>query len=323
MTAYPSYTVAIRTLGKAGEKYETLIRSLKAQTLAPEQINVYIPDGYPRPSQVADEIYLSAPKGMVSQRALPYEEITTGYILFCDDDVYLPPDAVKKLFDALLQGNADCIAPNVFPNHEWSLKEKITVALLYGTYPSILSKYAFRIRKSSYYNYALHPRPVMPTQSFAGPCFLIRKEAFRQVHYEDERWIDPFSYANGDDQLLAYKLYLNGFRTLEHFDSGIVHLDARSGRIRDERKNHYNNCILRYVIWYRTIFQPSRTKWGKIHACLCFYAQWCKLFLLALVSWVLRKSTFKVKDSVTSLKEARRFVRSEEFSRIPVWTKKI
>ena len=43
------YTAVIRTLGTAGEKYQTLLNSLVAQTIQPSAILVYIAEGYPLP----------------------------------------------------------------------------------------------------------------------------------------------------------------------------------------------------------------------------------------------------------------------------------
>lgn len=45
------YTAVIRTLGKAGVKYQTLLDSLCAQTIQPEAIIVYLADGYPIPKE--------------------------------------------------------------------------------------------------------------------------------------------------------------------------------------------------------------------------------------------------------------------------------
>ena len=45
------YTAVIRTLGKAGEKYQTLLDSLVSQTIPPKAIIVYIAEGYPVPAE--------------------------------------------------------------------------------------------------------------------------------------------------------------------------------------------------------------------------------------------------------------------------------
>lgn len=77
------YAVVIRTLGTAGEKYQTLLDSLNRQTIQPLKIFVYIADGYAIPKEtIGKEQYIYVKKGMVAQRALYYDEVDTEYILF-------------------------------------------------------------------------------------------------------------------------------------------------------------------------------------------------------------------------------------------------
>ena len=58
---------------------------------------MYIAEGYQLPNEtIGQENYVFVQKGMVAQRALSYDEISTEYILFLDDDLYLPEDAVEK-----------------------------------------------------------------------------------------------------------------------------------------------------------------------------------------------------------------------------------
>ena len=113
------YTAVIRTLGKAGEKYHKLLDSLVSQTVKPKQIIVYIAEGYPIPKEtVGIERYVYVKKGMVAQRALHYDEVDTEYILFLDDDVFLPDNAVDTLYNEMMDFDADVISPDVFPNAE-------------------------------------------------------------------------------------------------------------------------------------------------------------------------------------------------------------
>lgn len=46
MSKFPSYSVTIRTLGTAGDKYLRQLKSLQRQTVKPDGIFVYITDGY-------------------------------------------------------------------------------------------------------------------------------------------------------------------------------------------------------------------------------------------------------------------------------------
>ena len=103
-----NYTAVIRTLGKAGEKYQRLLDSLCSQTVKPQRILVYIADGYPVPKETCGiEEYIYVKKGMVAQRALFYDEVETEYILFLDDDLFLPNQFVEKLFEELENNDAD------------------------------------------------------------------------------------------------------------------------------------------------------------------------------------------------------------------------
>lgn len=96
------YTAVIRTLGTAGDKYQILLDSLNKQTIQPSKILVYIAEGYAIPKEtIGKEQYIYVKKGMVAQRALPYYEVNTEFILFLDDDLFLPDNFVEKMFFSL------------------------------------------------------------------------------------------------------------------------------------------------------------------------------------------------------------------------------
>jgi len=314
----PSYSVAIRTLGTAGDKYRQLILSLKSQTVQAEGIYVYIAEGFPLPERVADETYIPCPKGMVAQRSLRFEEIASEYILFCDDDLYLPPDSVKTLFDALNSHKADVVSPNAYPNHAMRFGERLKAMLFSGTFPSIRARYAFRIRGSACYSYAIHPQSVMPTQSFAGLCFLLKKSVFLDAHFEEERWLDSFRYSLGDDQVLAYKLFSKGYRLLIHYDTGIEHLDAGAGHVSDKREKYYLAAFLHYIIWFRTIWQP-RSGLRRVSAVLSYGFYWTVQYAIAQCSRLTGKCVYKPTELVRAVRDARVYVKSDEFSSIPAW----
>ena len=135
------YCVAIRTLGTAGEKYQTLLDSIVTQTLPPKKILVYIPYGYPAPKEtVGVEEIVRCEKGMVAQRSLPFEEVDTDYILCLDDDLYLPPTLVEDLFEVLIKNNADCISPGM-ANYKASKKDRIISFMHSFTLPHFSKKW--------------------------------------------------------------------------------------------------------------------------------------------------------------------------------------
>ena len=106
-----SYSVAIRTLGTAGEKYEKLLKSIAAQKIAPEKIVVVLPEGFtPPPVLLGNEQFVFSEKGMVPQRLRALDFIDSDYTLFCDDDVEFIPEFTERIADALLNHGYSCAA---------------------------------------------------------------------------------------------------------------------------------------------------------------------------------------------------------------------
>lgn len=257
------YTAVIRTLGTAGEKYRQLLDSLVAQSVPPAKIIVYIAEGYALPKEtVGCEEYVYVRKGMVAQRALQYKEVKTEYILFLDDDVYLPPTGVETLYHELQQYKGDVISPYVFYNHKKSIKEKIRLSFfgrevcrLFG------NRWGFKVLPTAGFSYINNPKKtVYESQTNAGPCLLCRKKDFLNIKYEDELWLDETPYAFPDDQVMFYKMHLSGLKILTSYDSGIVHLDAGSstGNVDRTCKVIYSEYRNKLIFWHRFIYSNEK-----------------------------------------------------------------
>lgn len=261
------YTAVIRTLGTAGEKYQTLLNSLMQQTVRPVAIIVYIAEGYAKPKEtVGVEQYVWVKKGMVAQRALRYEEVKTEWMLCLDDDVYLAPSSVETLFKQLHQCGGDVISPDVFPNAQRPLKTKLLLALSGRMSPHRDDKkWAYRVMRNGGYSYNNRPSlPVYRSQTNAGPCFLCRKEDFLSIHFEDELWHDSQPYALGEDQTMFYKMHLHGLKVFTSFNSGIVHLDAGNNLVPEkERKLLYCDVFFKTVFWWRFLY-GQHGAWGRL-----------------------------------------------------------
>lgn len=257
---YPHYSVAIRTLGKAGALYQQTLDSVAAQTWQPDAVIVYIAEGYPLPAEtIGRERYVAVKKGMAAQRALPYDEITSEYILFLDDDVMLPPDAVTILFDELAGWGADVVAPATFANHAAPWKKKLLLTLAGNEVCRPWGhRWAFRVLPTAGFSYNNNPkRPVYLSETNAGPCFLCRKQAFLSIHYEEELWLDEMPYSIPDDMVMFYKMHCCGLRMITSFDSGIVHADAHSTlQATQDREAAIIRSLYRnkLIMWYRFIF---------------------------------------------------------------------
>ena len=71
------------------------------------------------------------------------------------------------------------------------------------------------------YTYNNNPsKAVLPTQCAAGPCMLIKKEAYHAIHFQDERWLESFKYPLGEDLLFYYKLHVMGYNVVVHYTAG-------------------------------------------------------------------------------------------------------
>ena len=306
------YTAVIRTLGTAGAKYQQLLDSLQAQSVAPKAIIVYIAEGYPLPKEtIGTERYVYVKKGMVAQRALPYDEVETEWMLFLDDDVFLPPKAVETLYMQLRDRGADVISPDVFPNAKRSL---------FGEFMMTLSgrmrarrgddAWGYKLMRTAGYSYNANPTlSTYWSQTNAGPCFMCKKETFLDIHFEDELWMDNLSYAQGDDQVMFYKMYLHGKKQLTSYNSGIVHLDAGSMRTQEKEISIlYADLRFKILFWYRFLYSQEKNFLLKMWDVLCL----TYLLSFALIISLVKCKWNIIKVKWQAIKDARSLIKSGE-----------
>ena len=303
------YTAVIRTLGTAGEKYQQLLNSLQAQTIAPRAIIVYIAEGYPLPKEtIGIERYVYVKKGMVAQRALPYDEVQTEWMLFLDDDLYLPPNFVEMLYDHIVENDADVISPDIFPNHERSFLGKLMMAISGRMLPHRDDgKWGYKVIRTGGYSYNNHPtKSVYQSQTNAGACFLCRKGDFEKIHFDDELWMDNLSYAQGDDQVMFYKMYLHGLKQMTLYGSGIVHLDAGDNlNPQKEKMLLYADLRFKILFWYRFLYSQEKNYFMKMWDVMCLmYLLFFALFIsLVKCKWdILKVKRQAVRDARSLIK---------------------
>ena len=316
------YCVAIRTLGTAGEKYQTELNSLMAQTIKPKKILVYIAEGYPLPKEtVGVEEYIRCPKGMVAQRALPFYEVDTPLCLFLDDDVYLPPTAVEKLIESLYRMDGDCIAADTFRNQEMSIWGKFKAVVTNWAIPRCDDEWAFKIGYTGTFSYNGNPKKdVYLSQSAAGPCSLWRMDSFHQIHYEDELWMDKLGFVGLDDLLYFQKLYRNGGRLLVHYKSGILHLDAQSARstFKTNSKKFFVRSFLWLVVWWRIKLTADDITWfNKMMATLLFLFKLVWDGSLHLVFCASHLTLLPLMYWIKGLGRGLLYIKSKEFRNLP------
>lgn len=316
------YSVAIRTLGTAGVKYQRLLDSLKEQTIPAKDILVYIPYGYDLPKEtIGIEKYIRCEKGMITQRSLPFEEITTDYVLFCDDDLYLPPDFVKRMFEGLETMDADCIAANIYETNKMSPFYKGALFLHSFITSHHDSKWAVKIKRNVSYAYNAHPRGnFLRTESAPGGSCLCKMTVYHAIHFADERWLENMKYPAGEDQLFYYKMHIMGYKVMQYLNTGVLHLDAQAGHKIVKSNKMYLQKKNMFAMWYRTIYNiKSKGRFEKLR-CAAAFSWRCIFGVLTLPLEVLHyKQPRFFMDYFRGLWAGYRYVCSEEYRKIPAF----
>ena len=313
-----TYSVAIRTLGTAGDKFRLELLSIAAQTVQPRRVLVYIAEGYARPSYtIGREEYVWVKKGMMAQRVLPYDEIDSDVIFMLDDDVRLAPDSAEKMLRAMEEQGADCVGADSFKNHKMSRKGKILAAVTSLVFPHRDQKWAFKILRNGSFSYNDHPtRNFYWSQSCGGPALMWRKDVYVRLHLEDEMWLDELPFAYGDDMLESYKLHKNGYKLGVLYDAGCEHLDGKSssGPFRKDPRWIHTRTLASSAVWWRAICQPSKRRSAdRLLTVLSFSAKIAWLFGVMLVVSVLKLSGRYVGAYLRGLRDSWRFVHTARF----------
>lgn len=312
------YSVAIRTLGTAGEKYQRLLESLERQTVPPKQIVVYIAEGYPLPEEtIGKEQYVYVRKGMVAQRALRYDEIDTEYILFLDDDLVLGPDTVESMYEAMVQSGADVVAPDIFRNSGRGMMSRMLMFLsgrMVARHDD--GRWGYKVMRNAGYSYNRNPKKkVYMSQTNAGACFLCRKSDFLSIRFDEELWLDNQGYALGEDQTMYYKMYRKGLKVATLYDCDIEHLDAGDNLNPErERRLIYADFRFKTIFWHRFIFMPEKSCLMKVWDCLCI--GYAIMFTLTVSLLKCRFSVLETKYD--AVRDACGFIRSPEYRSLPL-----
>lgn len=316
-----TYSIAIRTLGTAGEKYLKELRSITRQTIKPDKVMVYIAQGFERPKeQIGNEEYVWVQKGMIAQRALRYDEITSDCVLLLDDDLQLAPDTVERMLVAMESNKVDCVGADVYQTQNMSFVRKMYAVITNLVFPRDDDGMAFKIHRNGSFSYNNHPKSKFYlSESSAGACSLWRKDVFARTHLEDELWAEREGFWYGEDVLLFYKLHLNGGKLGVLYDPGVVHLDGQSARSshRDNINKYFIRSKASAIIWHRTIWQ-LHPDWK---TALAFAIKQVWLLLVnSIAGLVLLKPQIPVLF-IRGLRDAYRYCKSEAYQSLPPFVK--
>lgn len=312
-----SYSIVIRTLGTSGEMFREELQSIARQSVKPDKVLIYIAEGYAQPfDKIGEEEYVWVRKGMGAQRLLPYREISSDVIFFLDDDVLLAPDSAERMLKAMEEHAADCVAADTFRNHRMSAPQKLYAAVTNLVFPHRGSHWAFKVHANGSFSYNNNPRePFLWSQKFDGPAFMIRKNVYDALDYKSELWVDDLGFAFGDDWVISYKLYANGYKMGVLYDAGCVHQSAAtsSGQYRKSNTRFYTRAKAQFIIWWRTIYSPATSNLKKVVAGLSFAVKTVWLFGVFLLMSIVRLSPRFLTQFVRGTIDGWRYVHTPAF----------
>lgn len=317
-----TYSVAIRTVGKAGDKYIQELKSLHAQTIRPTHIYVFLAHGFERPKeQVGMEEYIDTPKGLVHQRAAA-NMIQEDYLLIIDDDVFFPPQAVEKMYSFLQEQHADGIAPDTFPTQSLPWMSKAIAFMSNDVRARGNDGWAIKIQPSGAFTYNNHPPrgAVLHTQSGAGTALFVSREAWHGIHYEDEQWVDLFPAGTfAEDQLMFYKFYVNDYKLLMWYDSGVIHLDANTNKASAKSYDKlYYRAMSLYLTWHRCLYSNLEAREAdRKEMCEAYRRRYRKAVFTRICFSLMHGSFRFVKAYVNGNKDARKFVDQAAYQSLP------
>lgn len=333
MKEYPTYSVTIRTLGTAGEKYAATLRAIDSQTVRPQEIVVVIPYGYDLPQErIGNERFVRSKKGMVRQRAVGFREIKSEYTLALDDDVDFPEDFVERLFKSSSLSNADFVSPRVVLKGERDNtqiprgiigggKKLFSNALNWVMGINYVTKdndgFAIRIAPTGGFvskkgiNFDLPS----PTQSGHGTICFGRTKSLKELDFESEQWLEDTGYALPDDQVMFYKLYLRDNALVYDPSIKIIHLDAGTSIMSDRKlKNIYASSRNGVIFWHRFIFKLSAKK---ISVSLAFGRRVFFSLFSALIKGLCHYDLSFFHTYLNGYKDGYKFISSKEYKSLP------
>lgn len=311
------YSVVIRTIGDS-PFLENELREIYSQSVKPEKVRIYLPEGGHAPGcKVADEEYLFVRKGMMHQRLLPYDDISSDYILMLDDDVSLEYDSVEKLIRIAEKYDADLLGVDTFKNHQLPFSLKVKAAVTNLVVPHFSKKWAFKIHKNGSFSYNNNPRRnYYISQSCAGNAMLWKTDTYKNLNISDELWLETLRYTYSEDMLQSYKVYKNGMKLGVVFNSGIRHLDFKSASASyqaDPQKIKIRT-IAQFAIWWRTCYKPGHTgSISKFLSACSFSFKMAWLFVLFLSLSLVKFDFSYCSNFLKGISEGWKFVHSKPF----------
>lgn len=281
------YSIYIRTLGKGGEKYKKLLDSIDKQSVRPQEVVVVLPKGYDLPKErLGYERFVFSDKGMVKQRLFSIYDVNTPYILLLDDDVEFESEYVEKIFATMIKANAQCCIPIMYDDslHPSFLRHAVERFVGVATYKNTHDNFYIKINKCGglILNNKLKQDVQYYSQTGHGSNCFAETKVLKEIHFEDELWLEESSYPLPEDQVMFYKIYQSGYKIAVCKDIYFRHLNAASTNDGKRYIKMVKAKVGNYLIfWYKFLYK-DKTGFNKLLSILsiCHRLFWECLFCI-------------------------------------------
>lgn len=310
------YSVIIRTIGKAGEKYQRLLDSIKNSSVLPKEIIVVIPDGFDLPKeQLGYEKFVFCKRGMVNQRLEGINQCKTDYALILDDDIAFGPDFVEMVSKPVVSGKYAISSGPLLEFFPPKGKHSLFSAITGNAVPTLFHKNRYNtILHTTGYSYnrniVFNQNKLYETQSAAWTCFFADVNKLRSIHFEDELWLDDHKYSAHDDTAMFYKAWLMGHKSVIVADALYKHLDAKTSKIDNVEAREFALGFNTFVFWKRFILEPSvgiEKLWSRI--CFGYYL----LFARVLAASKALKSRKTMSSFFEGIRSGKHWTKTNEY----------
>ena len=310
------YSVIIRTIGKAGLKYQRLLDSIRNSTIQPKDVLVVLPEGFDPPAeQLGYEQFLYCQRGMVTQRIVGIEHCSTDFALILDDDIAFQPNFVEIVSAPVVSGEYGISAGPLLDFLPPKGIHSFLAAISGSAVPTIFHKNRYNtvLRTTGYsYNRRIkhNQNALYETQTAAWTCFFANIQKLKSIHFEDELWLEKNRYSAHDDTAMFYKAWLLGVKSVIVADATYEHLDAGTSKIDNEEERMYALGFNTYVFWHRFILEPSKAV-NRIWSIICFGYHKTYLAFINSIKSIGKKD--KKNSFALGLNRGKEWTRSEEY----------
>lgn len=321
-----SYSVVIRTLGLAGEKYRRMLNAIERQTVKPKEILVVLAEGYKLPpEQLGYERFVFSKKGIVTQRSFGAKQAIGDYCLFLDDDLDFEDNLVEKLYEPIRTGIADVTFPLLTEMLPQKGFRTLLPLLTISAVPMVFNKEKSytRILKSGGWSYNRNVDEenvnYYRAESAPGACYLVKREHAVKIRFEEERWLELTSFSLPDDQINFYKYHVLGYKIYGVSHVAIEHLDGGGNSPERALKATYSLAKHKIIFWHRFIYKNDPILMSQIISVICFmYWLVSSTILKCITDCLLKHNVVLFKTFLKGVRDGFAYLKTSEYKLLPI-----